>query len=204
VEILLAGFNLIGVMGSAGFTAATDQTGTVALAPRPGSWTPNGLQNNGGSDATIAPLPGSPAIDKGTSNIQQACSRPINAAHLIPRKLLDVSSVPNAAGGDGAGRWCIFEFPTIKITSISHLANGHVALQGLGVPNAVHHIQTSPGSKPRQFYRYWNDDRRPEALASCNTMTRVIGLTKDFIVLCFPWPAWQVRAGDIALYLRHL
>src|SRR5213078_953280 len=62
-----AGFNLIGKRdGSTGFTAATDQTGTVAspLDPKLDS---NGLQNNGGATQTIALLFGSPAIDKATS-----------------------------------------------------------------------------------------------------------------------------------------
>ena len=62
------GFNLIGKTdGSTGFTAATDQTGTIA-APLDPKLDPNDLQDNGGPTLTIALLTGSPAIDKATSN----------------------------------------------------------------------------------------------------------------------------------------
>ena len=62
-----AGFNLIGKTdASTGFTAATDQTGTIA-SPLDPEVNPNGLQDNGGPTKTIALLPESPAIDQGTS-----------------------------------------------------------------------------------------------------------------------------------------
>ena len=62
-----AGFNLIGIDQNNGFTAPTDLKGGTAsvLDPR---FDPAGLQNNGGPTLTIALLPESPAIDKGTSN----------------------------------------------------------------------------------------------------------------------------------------
>ncbi|MEP6819542.1 MAG: choice-of-anchor Q domain-containing protein [bacterium] len=63
-----AGFNLIGnTDNSTGFTVATDQTGTTA-SPLDPKLDPAGLQNNGGRTQTIALIPTSPAIDKGTAN----------------------------------------------------------------------------------------------------------------------------------------
>lgn len=59
------GFNLIGrTDGSMGFTAPTDQTGTVA-SPLDAKLDPAGLQHNGGPTQTIALQAGSPAIDHG-------------------------------------------------------------------------------------------------------------------------------------------
>jgi CSLREA domain-containing protein len=63
------GFNLIGKKdGSAGFTAATDQTGTIASPLNP-KLDPAGLQDNGGPTKTVALLSGSPAIDKGDDSV---------------------------------------------------------------------------------------------------------------------------------------
>ncbi len=39
----------------------------------------------------------------------------------------------------------------VKISSIAHLANGHIFLQGLGAPNAGFHIQASPDLSPGSF-----------------------------------------------------
>jgi hypothetical protein len=66
------GFNLIGrTDGSTGFTAPTDQTGTVA-SPLDPKLDPAGLQHNGGPTQTIALLPESPAIDHGDNTTAPA------------------------------------------------------------------------------------------------------------------------------------
>ena len=92
------GFNLIGkIDGSTGFPAGTDQTGTIAspLDPMLGT-----LQNNGGPTQTIALLPGSPAIDKGTSAslIGQLTLDQRGPGFL---RTFDDPATPNATGGDG-------------------------------------------------------------------------------------------------------
>jgi len=62
------GYNLVGkIEGSSGLGAGTDLSGTAANPLDP-KLDPKGLQNNGGPTLTIALLPGSPAIDHGTSN----------------------------------------------------------------------------------------------------------------------------------------
>lgn len=90
-----AGFNLIGKTdGSTGFTAATDQTGTIAspldpvLAP---------LANNGGPTTTHAPIAGSPAVDKGSE-----ATPPLTTDQRGSPRPYDNPSVPNAPGGNGS------------------------------------------------------------------------------------------------------
>jgi CSLREA domain-containing protein len=95
-----SGFNLIGKKdGSAGFTAATDHTGTVA-APLDPKLDPNGLQDHGGATATIALVPGSPAIDKGTSAGLTGNLATDERGSGFPRAF-DDGQIANAAGGDG-------------------------------------------------------------------------------------------------------
>jgi hypothetical protein len=91
------GYNLIGALpsGVAGFTGATELTGTTALAldPRiPFSPAPNGFAVD-----SLRLLPGSPAVDKGralggATVDQRGLPRTVNLAD---------GDFPNAAGGDG-------------------------------------------------------------------------------------------------------
>jgi CSLREA domain-containing protein len=93
------GFNLIGKMdGSTGFTALTDQKGTIA-APLDPKLDPGGLQNNGGSTETIALLFDSPAIDKGTSNGLAGQLTTDQRGSGYPRTF-DDPGIENALGGD--------------------------------------------------------------------------------------------------------
>jgi CSLREA domain-containing protein len=108
------GFNLIGKRdGSINFTAATDQTGTIAspLDPMLAS-----LQNNGGPTQTIALLPGSPAIDKGTSggltNDQRGAGFP---------RTVDDPGTPNASGGSGTDIGA-FELQTVTPTVLGNIS----------------------------------------------------------------------------------
>jgi hypothetical protein len=93
------GFNLIGkVAGGTGFTAATDLKGTITspLDPKLGP-----LQNNGGRTQSMGLLPGSPAIDKGTSvSIAGTTLSTDQRGAGFPRKF-DNLSIANAVGGDG-------------------------------------------------------------------------------------------------------
>ncbi|MEO5720504.1 MAG: choice-of-anchor Q domain-containing protein [Chthoniobacterales bacterium] len=96
-----SGFNLIGkVDGSTGFTAPTDQTGTIA-APLDPKIDPAGLQNNGGPTQTIVLQSGSPAIDKGTSGGLTGNLTTDQRGSGFPRTI-DYPVAPNAPGGDGA------------------------------------------------------------------------------------------------------
>jgi hypothetical protein len=188
------GYNLIGIRdGSAGFTASTDQTGTCA-GPNPGCNAPLDPQfesdslgpifkNNGGLTQTFALLPGSPAIDKGTSNGLNGVLTTDQRGAPFPRKF-DVSSVANASGGDGADVGA-FEFLTIKITSIADLANGHIVLQGLGVPNALHHIQGSPDLSSNSFGAIGTTTADNTGILQFDD-AGAVGLTKRFYRLTFP------------------
>jgi hypothetical protein len=90
------GYNLIGKKdGSTGFANGTnnDQVGTAASAINPRL---AALANNGGTTQTMALLPGSPAIDKGSAvggitTDQRGLSRTV-----------DLSGYANAASGDGS------------------------------------------------------------------------------------------------------
>ena len=116
-----AGFNLIGKTdGSTGFTAATDQTGTIA-SPLDPKLDDNGLQNNGGPTQTIALLTGSPAIDKGTSNSLTG-TLIVDQRGVGYARTADDPSVPNATGGDGTDIGA-FEFGA-QIIAVSQKTHG--------------------------------------------------------------------------------
>ncbi len=81
------GYNLSSDNGDGVLTKATDQLNTdPMLGP---------LANNGGPTFTQAPLPGSPAIDKGKN------SGPATDQRGLPRTV-DDPCIANAAGGDGS------------------------------------------------------------------------------------------------------
>lgn len=87
------GYNLIGQSdGSSGFTAIGDQTGTsvTPIDPMLGV-----LRDNGGPTATMALLPGSPAIDKGNAATVATDQRGF-------RRRDDFPNIANANGGDAS------------------------------------------------------------------------------------------------------
>ena len=85
--IISLGYNLCTDNGEGFLTNATDQINTnPKLGP---------LQDNGGPTFTHAPLPGSPAIDKGTNFSASATDQ-----RGWPRTF-DKAAIANAAGGDG-------------------------------------------------------------------------------------------------------
>ena len=95
------GFNLIGKRnGSMGFDTGTDQTGTIDAPLNPLLRFPSSPQNNGGLTRTIALQPGSPAIDKGTSNALIGPPLTIDQRGIY-RRTFDNTAVANAVGGDG-------------------------------------------------------------------------------------------------------
>jgi CSLREA domain-containing protein len=124
-----AGFNLIGIVdGSSGFTATTDQTGTIA-SPLDPKLDPDGLGRNGGSTRTIALLPGSPALDKGTSNGLTGNLTTDQRGAGFPR-IFDDPAIVNAAGGNGAD---IGAFEFLAPLSVSRKMHG-AAQFGIDLP----------------------------------------------------------------------
>jgi CSLREA domain-containing protein len=178
-----AGFNLIGKRdGSAGFTEATDQTGTIA-APLNPMLDPAGLQNNGGPTKTIALLFGSPAIDRGTSNGLTGTLTTDQRGAGFPRTFND-PAIPNANGGDGTDIGA-FEVPLLRITSIIRLGNGAIRLQGIGYPNAVYTIQFSPSPDSTGFGFLGNTTTDGSGAFLYDDSTAV-GLSKQFYRVRFP------------------
>ena len=179
-----SGFNLIGkIEGSTGFTAPTDLTGTIA-SPLDPKLDPAGLQNNGGPTQTIALLPGSPALDKGTSSgLTGNLTSDQRGANFA--RALDYTNIANAPGGDSADIGAC-EGTRVQITSMTHLANGHILLQGLGFPSRAHAVEISPDLSPGSF--------SPLPLTAAADGTGVlqyddstaVGLPKHFYRLRFP------------------
>jgi CSLREA domain-containing protein len=97
------GFNLIGMSdGSTGFTQPNDQTGTMAspLDPKLDPFE----SNNGGPTKTFALLPGSPALDRGTSHCLTCGPTgvlPTDQRDTGFARTFDDPAVLNATGGDG-------------------------------------------------------------------------------------------------------
>jgi predicted outer membrane repeat protein len=85
--VISLGYNLNSDDGGGYLTNATDQINTNPLL--------GPLQDNGGPTFTHAPLPGSPAIDKGINFSGSATDQ-----RGFPRTF-DKAAIPNAAGGDG-------------------------------------------------------------------------------------------------------
>jgi CSLREA domain-containing protein len=114
------GFNLIGQSdGSMGFSAVTDQTGTIT-SPLDPKRDPSGLQNNGGPTKTVALLFGSPAIDKGTSAGLTGDLTVDQRGTGFPRTF-DDTSIANAAGGDGTDIGA-FEVQTGAPTALANIS----------------------------------------------------------------------------------
>ena len=172
-------FNLIGNNSGVTITPAqlSDQIGTAGSPINP---LLGPLQNNGGPTLTRALLPGSPAVDKGHSSGLTTDQRGVG----FPRTA-DYSSVTNATGGDGTDIGAV-EFWTLKITSITHLSNGHAVLHGIGIPSHLHTIEGSPDLSPNSFTAI-----PPGVTADSNGVLQyddagAVGLTKRFYRLSFP------------------
>jgi CSLREA domain-containing protein len=165
------GFNLIGDGSGASISpASSDQIGVSSAQLNLGS-----LQDNGGPTRTRALLSGSFAIDKGNSSgsfiDQRGFIRPVGSASV--------------SGGDGSDIGA-FEFGAqpLRITSITRLTNGHIALQAIGIPNKPHTIHASPDLSPKSFV----------PLSATANGTGVLqyddsgatGLTKRFYRISFP------------------
>jgi hypothetical protein len=119
-------------------------------------------------------------VDKGHSSGLTTDQRGVG----FPRTA-DYSSVTNATGGDGTDIGAV-EFWTLKITSITHLSNGHAVLHGIGIPSHLHTIEASPDLSPNSFTAI-----PPGVTADSNGVLQyddagAVGLTKRFYRLSFP------------------
>jgi CSLREA domain-containing protein len=110
------GFNVIGRSdGSSGFGAGGDQAGTNAA---PLDAVLSALANNGGPTDTMAPQPGSPALDQGKAfgltSDQRGVARPV-----------DIAGFPNASGGDGSDVGAL-ELTPILVTTVDDHDDGSI------------------------------------------------------------------------------
>ncbi len=130
----------------------------------------NSLGNNGGPTDTCSLLGTSVAINMGND----ALAPSVDQRGYLRSGVSDIGA---------------YEFngtvPVLKITSITHLANGHILLQGLGIANTTHTIQAASDPSPGSFTFLGS--------ATSNAMGAVqyddpgaVGLTKRFYRLAFP------------------
>jgi hypothetical protein len=115
------GFNLVSTIeGSGGFTATGDQTGTIGarLDPMLGP-----LQDNGGPTATMALLPGSPAIDKGNASTVATDQR-------LSRRRDNFPNISNATNGDASdiGAFEVRHAGLLNISTRARILPGEDAL----------------------------------------------------------------------------
>ena len=173
-------FNLIGNSSDAMISPVyfSDQKGTPGstIDPMLGP-----LQNNGGPTLTRALLAGSPAIDKGHTSGSFFDQRGFIRS-------VDFPNIDNALGGDGdGGDIGAFEFGAqpLRITSITRLTNGHVVLQGIGVPSNAHTIEAAPDPNADSFGSNGSATSDGSGLLQHND-AGAVGLTKRFYRLSFP------------------
>lgn len=77
--------------------------------------------------------------------------------------------------------------PLLKILSISRLANGHIVLQCLGIPNQVNNLQFSPDLNPGSFAPIVPPPAPADAVGNFSyDDTGTTGLTRRFYRLIFP------------------
>jgi uncharacterized delta-60 repeat protein len=77
--------------------------------------------------------------------------------------------------------------PTLKILSITHLSNGHVVLQCIGVPNQVNNVQASPDLSPGSFATLSPAAPMADRVGAFQyNDAGAVGLTKRFYRLAFP------------------
>lgn len=183
-----SGFNLIGINDGAEASFPTgnpnvnnDIVGTAASPVDP-KLDPAGLRDNGGPTETIALRSDSPAIDKGTSIGLSGTLSTDQRGATFPRTF-DYRSPANAAGGDGTDIGA-FEL-MLKMDFIAKLANGHILLQGTGIPNRLHTIQASPNLSPNSFTAI-GTPTADETGALQYDDAAAVGLEKRFYRLAFP------------------
>lgn len=130
-------YNLIGNVGTAsGFFPANQNqtgTGTAVLNPMLGV-----LGDNGGTTPTHRVSPASPAIDKGSAVVVlegELILPPLTTDQRGMSRPRDISSVPNAPGGDGSD---VGAYEFVGPTAANVVVAGRVMMpSGTGLPNAT-------------------------------------------------------------------
>ncbi len=157
------GYSICSDSGSGFLTNATDHISTdPALGP---------LQNNGGPTLTHAPLPGSPAIDRGRN-----FSGSTQDQRGLPRTI-DMADILNATGGDGTdigavetqdaglrflnfgvvsnqfGFDLIGSFTNVVVEASTNVAANWSPLTTNALSNGVLRFSDPSAESPRRFYR---------------------------------------------------
>ncbi len=144
--------------GNGGFTGPGDQVGVVAGLLD--------IAQNGGPTWTHALQSNSTAINAGG-----AYAPAYDQRYLLRDGASDI----------GAYEYGALSRRALKITSITHPANGHLILQGLGVANSAHTVQVSPDLTSGFSLSRHRHERCGRA--QCNSTTRErSGQTSAFIV----------------------
>lgn len=125
------------------------------------------LANNGGPTDTAALVPSSPAFNSGGDAL---------APPLDQRGYLRV-------GQSDRGAFELHGLP-LRITSITRVANGHISLQGIGVPNDRHTIQTA--ARPDAIFDFLANVTANASGTVQYDDAGAVGLTARFYRLTFP------------------
>ena len=170
-----AGYNLIriGDFGS-GFNGPADQVGTSA-APIIGSLGP--LQNNGGPTDTIAPLAGSPALDRGKSfgltTDQRGIGRPD-----------DNPAITNATGGDGSDIGAYEQLGVLIVNTLADHNDGLCSPVDCTLREAITTANATPGSEVIAFRPGLNGTiQLTGPLPILSTSLSIMGPGKDVITV---------------------
>ena len=183
------GFNLVAIIdGSTGWGATGDQIGT-GISPINPRLETDGLanpvlQNNGGPTRTIILQAGSPALDRGASTGLTGMLTTDQRGTGFPRAA-DYTNIANAVTGDGTDVGAV-EGIALKITSIIRLTNGHILLQGLGIPSRAHKIEFSPDLSSNSFTPFATMPTADGTGAIQYDDATAVGLPKQFYRLRFP------------------
>lgn len=167
-NVVSYGYNLVGstVSTPQGFTHPTDQVGNE-FSPLDPKLDPDGLKDNGGPVKTIALLPGSPAIDAGTSDGLTGALTTDQRGTGFPR-IVDDPSAANAADGADVGA---FES---RPTSILQFSSAAYAVSE-GTASAIITVKRTGSLAGTVTVNYFTSDGTAKAgqdyTAPCGTLT---------------------------------
>jgi hypothetical protein len=97
----------------------------------------------------------------------------------------DYTNISNAVTGDGTDIGAV-EGVALQITSIGRLTNGHILLQGLGVPSRAHTIEVSPDLSPNSFTAFGTMPVADGTGAIQYDDAAAVGPSRQFYRLRFP------------------
>jgi len=94
-------------------------------------------------------------------------------------------ALPDITESDGTDVGA-FEKTVFRITSITRLPNGHILLQGLGIPNRAHTMEFSSNPSPNSFAPFPTMPIADGTGAIQYDDATAVGLSKQFYRLRFP------------------